>query len=105
MKYGIISWGNSSDSRKIFTLQKKIVRIMMGVKSHNSCGYLCEYIFPLIHFITNNEVHLHTAADVHIVDTSTVSTNQLLTSHAFRKAHITLEAKVSIICHLISKVL
>jgi hypothetical protein len=26
MKYGIIFWGNSSDSKKVFTLQKKIVR-------------------------------------------------------------------------------
>jgi len=28
--YGMILWGNSSYSRKIFTLQKKIIRIMMG---------------------------------------------------------------------------
>jgi hypothetical protein len=55
MKYGIIFWGNSSDSKKVFTLQKKIVRIMMGVKSHNPCRDLfkrlqiltlpCEYIY------------------------------------------------------------
>jgi hypothetical protein len=55
MKYGIIFWGNSFDIKKVFTLQKKIVRIMMGVKSHNSCRGLfkrlqiltccCEYIY------------------------------------------------------------
>jgi hypothetical protein len=28
--YGIIFWGNSSNSRKIFTLQKRIIRIMEG---------------------------------------------------------------------------
>jgi hypothetical protein len=28
MNYGIISWGNSSNSKKIFTKQKKIVRLM-----------------------------------------------------------------------------
>jgi hypothetical protein len=31
IKYRIIFWGNSSNSRKIFTLQKKINRIMVGV--------------------------------------------------------------------------
>jgi hypothetical protein len=30
MKYGIIFWSNSSDSKKVFTLQKKIVRTMMN---------------------------------------------------------------------------
>jgi len=29
-KYGIILWGNSSDSGKIFTLQNKIFRIVAG---------------------------------------------------------------------------
>jgi hypothetical protein len=31
MKYGIIFGGNSSSSKKIFTLQKKVVRIMASV--------------------------------------------------------------------------
>ena len=30
VSYGIILWGNSSDSRKIFTLQKRIIRIVIG---------------------------------------------------------------------------
>jgi hypothetical protein len=38
-------------------------------------------------------------------DTSTIFINQLLTSHAFRKEHIMLGSKFSVICHLISKVL
>jgi hypothetical protein len=55
MKYGIIFWGNSSDSKKVFTLQKKTVRIMVGRKPQYSCIDLfkrllilplpCEYIF------------------------------------------------------------
>jgi hypothetical protein len=36
MKYGIIFGGNSSNSRKIFTLQKKIIRIMAGARPRNS---------------------------------------------------------------------
>jgi len=54
IKYGIIVWGNSSNSAKIFTLQKKIVRIMVGAQPRNSCRslfkqleiitVLCQYI-------------------------------------------------------------
>jgi hypothetical protein len=32
IKYGIIFWGNSSNSGKIFTLKKKIIRIMAGIQ-------------------------------------------------------------------------
>jgi hypothetical protein len=37
MKYGIIVYGNSVNSKTIFTLQKKIVRLMADVKPTNSC--------------------------------------------------------------------
>jgi len=38
--YGIILWENSSYSRKIFTLQKRIIRIMMGAHPRTSCREL-----------------------------------------------------------------
>jgi hypothetical protein len=31
VKYGIIYWGNTPDSHKVFLMQKKIIKIMMGV--------------------------------------------------------------------------
>jgi hypothetical protein len=40
MKYGIILGGNSPNSKLIFTLQKRTVRIIAGVKSRNSCRNL-----------------------------------------------------------------
>jgi hypothetical protein len=40
MKYGIIFWGNSSNSKKIFALQKKIRRVMVGARPTNSCRSL-----------------------------------------------------------------
>jgi hypothetical protein len=47
MKHGIIFWANSSDSKKVFTLQKKIVRIMMGVKSYTYIHtYISHFISP-----------------------------------------------------------
>jgi hypothetical protein len=79
MKYGIIFWGNSSESKKVFTLQKKIVRIMVDAKPWNSYRGLfkrfkvlplpCEYIFSLMNFITNNQEHFQTNSAVHSVNT------------------------------------
>jgi hypothetical protein len=67
MKYGINFLDNSTDSKKVFTLQKKTVRIMVGVKPYYSCRYLfrrlqvlplpCEYIFSLLNFIISNQEH------------------------------------------------
>ena len=37
MTYGIIFWGNSPYSIKLFRIQKKVVRIMMGLKKRDSC--------------------------------------------------------------------
>jgi hypothetical protein len=39
-KYGIIVWGNSSNSRKIFTLQKKIIRTMAAAQPRTACRSL-----------------------------------------------------------------
>jgi len=40
MTYGLLFCGHSSDSIKILRLQKKIIRIMMGCKSSDSCRKL-----------------------------------------------------------------
>jgi hypothetical protein len=79
MKYEIIFWRNSSDSKKVFTLQKRIIRLMIGVKSYNFCRDLFkrlelltlpgEYTFSLTNFITSNKELLQTNADVHSVST------------------------------------
>jgi len=48
IKYGKMFWGNSSKSRKISTLQKKIIRIMGGAQAKNSCrslNYTKFYLF------------------------------------------------------------
>jgi hypothetical protein len=37
MKYGIIFWGNSAEVKKIFLLQKRTLRIMLGINHRNSC--------------------------------------------------------------------
>jgi hypothetical protein len=35
MKHEIIFWDNSSTSKRIFTLQKKTIKIMAGIKPRN----------------------------------------------------------------------
>jgi hypothetical protein len=40
IKYEIIFWGNSSNSGKIFTLQKKIVRLMYCAQPKTCCRSL-----------------------------------------------------------------
>jgi len=40
LEYGIILWGNSSHIGHIFSLQKRIIRIMFGVTSRWSCRSL-----------------------------------------------------------------
>jgi hypothetical protein len=37
MTYGLIFWGSSTESTKIFRLQMKIIRIMVGYKRNQSC--------------------------------------------------------------------
>jgi hypothetical protein len=79
LKYGIIFWGNSTESKNIYTLQKKIVRLMTSVKSCNSGRDLfkrleililpCEYMISLINIITKNKEHFQTNEDVHSVNT------------------------------------
>jgi hypothetical protein len=37
MKYGIIFWGNSTEDKNVFLLQKKTLRTIMGINRRNSC--------------------------------------------------------------------
>jgi hypothetical protein len=80
MKYGIIFWGNSSSSKNVFTLQKKVIRIIAGVKPTNSCKNLfkrleilslpCGYIFSLMNFVVDNQELFQTNSAAHSVNTS-----------------------------------
>jgi hypothetical protein len=64
MSYGIIFWGNSTDSKKIYYIQKKIIRIMAGTKRRASCRELfkkfnilpiaSEFLLSLSSFVVDN---------------------------------------------------
>jgi hypothetical protein len=79
IKCGIIFWGNSPNSKMIFTLQKWTVTIIANVKSRTSCRNLFmslnilplprEYIFILINFVVNYKEHFQTNSAIHSVNT------------------------------------
>jgi IS1 family transposase len=56
MKYGIIFWGNSSDGKKAFTLQKKTVRIIVGTNSQTPYRDLLRS-YRSYYFQTNSAIH------------------------------------------------
>ena len=77
--YGIIIWGRYSNIKKLFILQKKIVRIITNTGVRESCWeafknmeimtYL-QYIFSLILFIVKNKHLLTSNRELHKYITS-----------------------------------
>jgi hypothetical protein len=65
INYGLPIWGTSPHSQKIFRMQKKIIRIMMGCRKEVSCRNLfrnlkilplmSQYILSLVKFILKNK--------------------------------------------------
>ena len=79
MQYGIILGGNSSNSRRIFTLQKKLIRIMVSAHTRTPCRSLFknleilpvpwQYIFSLMNFLVDNQENFKTNSSVHSINT------------------------------------
>ena len=74
MTYSLLFWGNSPDSIKIFRLQKRIIRIMMGCRSKDSCRKLffnleilplpSQYILSLLLFMMRNKNQFLVNSDI-----------------------------------------
>jgi hypothetical protein len=72
--YGIIFWGNSSFSMQIFRIQKRIIRVMSGLRPRDSCrqafrdwGILplqSQYISFLLIFVVNNMGFYHSTSQI-----------------------------------------
>jgi hypothetical protein len=79
MSTGIIFWGNSTDSKKVFYIQKKIIRIMAGTKMRSSCRELfkkfnilrlaSEFLLSLLSFVVDNIQKFQTNSDIHNIST------------------------------------
>jgi hypothetical protein len=91
MKYGIIFWGNSAEAKKVFLLQKRTLRIMMGINHRNSYRPVFKelnistlaslYILSLITFVKNNLEHFTFNFTVHNKLTRTRGNLHILQSH------------------------
>ena len=57
IKYGIIFGRNSSNSMKIFTSQKQIIRIMAAAQPKTCCRNLFTQRLQLFHACIYNELH------------------------------------------------
>ena len=76
MTYGLLFWGHTSDSIKIFRLQKKIIRIMMGCRSSDSLFFNLEilplpsqYILSLLLFMMKNRKQFMVSSEIYHIDT------------------------------------
>jgi hypothetical protein len=79
MSYGVIFWGNSTDSKRVFIIQKKIIRLMAGVKRRVSCRELfkkfnilplaSEFLLSLLSFVVDNREKFQTNSDIHSINT------------------------------------
>jgi hypothetical protein len=69
MEYGIIFWGASAESKRIFQQQNRIIRIMTGSTSRTSCSTLFQKLEILTDFSIHtlfNEIPLIQCGDLHI---------------------------------------
>jgi hypothetical protein len=119
MSYGVIFWGNSSDSTRVFNTQKKIIRIMAGVKERVSCRELfkkfnilplaSEFLLSLLSLIVDNmeefqtnseELSLNTRHkyDLHVLNAN-LSSYQRGTYYAEVKLFNTLPSNIKSLNH------
>jgi hypothetical protein len=79
MSHGIIFWENSTDSKNVFYIQKKISRILAGTKRRASCRELLKkfsilplaskFLLSLLSFVVDNTETFHTNSDIHNIST------------------------------------
>jgi hypothetical protein len=98
MSYGVIFYGNTTDSKRVFIIQNKIIRIMAGVKRRVPCRELfkkfnilplaSEFLLSLLSFIVDN-MKFQTDSDIHriayIQGISIISISRMLTPLFIRK--------------------
>ena len=75
LAYGIIFWGNTNYSDTIFKMQKRIIRIIMGITNRDSCRkhfkrleilpLQSQYLLSLLLFVADNEEHFRWHFEIH----------------------------------------
>lgn len=85
LKYGIIFWGSNASTYHVFTIQKKVIRIMNGMKYHDTCRGVFKansmmtvygiYVYECLMFIYNNKSKFLTNNFDHQYNTRTTDIN------------------------------
>jgi len=76
IRYGIIFWGNATNSCKVFKLQKMVIRIMSGAEPRAACrGLFRKLEMSSMLFIIDNPDSFQTGLEIHGLHTR--SKNQL----------------------------
>jgi len=80
MNYGIIYWGNSYHSIKIFWMQESIIRIVMGCGNRDPCRnilkklknlpLMSQYVLSLLIFVVNNRDQFLINSEFHNINTT-----------------------------------
>ena len=115
--YGTILGGNSSNSKKIFTLQKRIIRNMVDALPRTSCRRLfkksdiltvpSQYIYTLMSFFIGNQKTFQTNSSVHSINTRNKHNfhRSIANLPCFWKVHPTLGSEFLTACHEVLHVL
>jgi hypothetical protein len=79
ISYGIIFWGSSHHTKGIFTIQKRIIRVIMNMNKRDSCRKIfkdlnifplqSQYIFSILIFISKNRELFRFNSEIHGIST------------------------------------
>jgi hypothetical protein len=110
--HGLILWGNSHLSIRIFRLQKRVIRVITNSGSRDSCWEsfkklkilpLCsQYICPLLIFVVKNKERFVSNSEIHTINTRFNKNLHLPSCNLFfKREHVILELKFLTSFHLI----
>jgi hypothetical protein len=97
MIYGLIFWGNSHCSKTIFILEKRMIRLIVGIRGRHSCRehfkkpkilpLQSQYILSLLLFVIGSRSYFKENSDIHNINTWTKSNLHLslLNSSPYQK--------------------
>jgi hypothetical protein len=91
IEYGTIFWGHSTNSASVFRMQKRIIRVIMNVKTRDFCRELfknlnilpmySQYIYSFILFVVKNKDQYKLNHEIHCFNTRQSASLHLPKSH------------------------
>ena len=112
LTYGITFCGNTHNSNTIFKMQKRIIRIMVGIRNRDSCREYfkrlkilplqSQYLLSLLLFVADNGDYFKANSEIHDFKTKNKFNlhppSSKLTVYQRGPDHIILELRHSIVC-------